>query len=98
MCRVFICAAGTSGEHIWATSEMPLAQKRGSWDAPGISLRNSGENAPETVEMLTPTFENRPAHDRNRPAAAPRPLPVLALETAGDPPLEACAGELALDR
>ncbi len=56
MWRVFICAAGTSGEHIWATSEMPLAQKRGSCDAPGISLRNSGENSPDTVEMLTPTF------------------------------------------
>ncbi len=58
MKRVFMCTAGTSGEHICATSEMPLAQKRGSSVAPGISLRNSGENSPNSVEILTPTFSN----------------------------------------
>ena len=56
MWRVFMCTAGTSGEHGCATSEIPLAQKRGSSAAPGMSPRNSGENSPVTVEMLTPTF------------------------------------------
>src|SRR6516164_7136157 len=56
MCRVFMCTAGTSGERRCATSEIPLAQKRGSSEAPGTSLRNSGENSPYTVDMLTPTF------------------------------------------
>src|ERR1700730_1512610 len=51
-----MCCAGTSGERMWATSEMPLAQNRGSSLAPGMSLRNSAENSPSTVEMLTPTF------------------------------------------
>src|SRR5882724_3122334 len=39
-----------------ATSEIPLAQNRGSSLAPGMSLRNSAENSPSTVEILTPTF------------------------------------------
>src|SRR4051794_13098012 len=56
MWRVFMCTAGTSGERICATSEMPPAQKRGSSAAPGICLRNSGLNSPKTVETLTPTF------------------------------------------
>ncbi len=51
-----MCAAGTSGERRCATSEMPLAQKRGSVSAPGIWARNSGANSPQTVETLTPTF------------------------------------------
>ena len=37
---------------------MPEAQKRGSSAAPGISLRNSGANSPNTVEQCTPTFSN----------------------------------------
>ncbi len=56
--RVFTCTAGTSGDCIWATSEMPAAQNRPSSSAPGICLRNSSENAPKTVETLTPTFSN----------------------------------------
>ena len=44
--RVFMCTAGTLGFQGWAMSEMPLAQKRGSSSAPGICLRNSGENSP----------------------------------------------------
>src|ERR1043165_9184147 len=56
MWRVFRCAAGTSGERRCASSDMPLAQNRGSSPAPGISLRNSGANSPNTVETLTPTF------------------------------------------
>ena len=39
-------------------SEMPDAQNRGSVSAPGISLRNSGANSPNTVETWTPTFSN----------------------------------------
>ena len=58
MWRVFMWTAGTSGERICATSDTPLAQKRGSSLAPGISLRNSAENSPDTVETLTPTFSN----------------------------------------
>ena len=54
--RVFMWTAGTCGLCRWAISEMPLAQKRGSSSAPGMSLRNSGENSPWTVEMWTPTF------------------------------------------
>ena len=38
--------AGTLGFTGWAISEMPEAQKRGSSSAPGIWLRNSGENSP----------------------------------------------------
>ena len=44
--RVFICAAGTSGERMWDTSEMPDAQNRGSSSAPGMFFRNSSENSP----------------------------------------------------
>ena len=51
-----MCAAGTSGERIWATSETPDAQNLGSSAAPGIDLANSGWNSPWTVETLTPTF------------------------------------------
>ena len=58
MWRVFMCTAGTLGERMWATSEMPVAKKRGSCSAPGICLRNSGLNSPNTVETLTPTFSN----------------------------------------
>ena len=58
MKRVFMCTAGTLGERMCATSEMPEAWKRGSWSAPGICLRNSGLNSPYTVETLTPTFSN----------------------------------------
>src|SRR5690606_20146405 len=54
--RVFICTAGTFGDCICATRDMPEAQKRPSSAAPGICLRNSGENSPWTVEMFTPTF------------------------------------------
>jgi hypothetical protein len=43
---------------MWAISEMPDAQNRGSSAAPGISLRNSGANSPCTVEQCTPTFSN----------------------------------------
>ena len=60
--RVFMCTAGTFGFCGWAMSEMPEAQKRGSSSAPGICLRNSGANSPNTVEVWTPTFSNtRPA-------------------------------------
>ena len=41
-----------------AISEMPEAKNRGSSAAPGISLRNSGANSPNTVETWTPTFSN----------------------------------------
>ena len=42
--------------------EMPLAQKRGSFSAPGICLANSGAKLPCTVEVWQPTFSNtRPA-------------------------------------
>src|SRR4249919_3449900 len=54
--RVFMCTAGTFGLCGCAISEMPEAQKRGSFTAPGISLRNSGANSPCTVEQCTPTF------------------------------------------
>ena len=53
-----MCTAGTLGERRCATSEMPVAKKRGSCSAPGICLRNSGLNSPNTVETLTPTFSN----------------------------------------
>ena len=56
--RVFMCTAGTLGLCRWAMSEMPDAQNRGSASAPGISLRNSGANSPNTVETCTPTFSN----------------------------------------
>ena len=60
--RVFICAVGACGFTGWAMKEMPLAQKRGSWSAPGICLANSGAKVPCTVEMWQPTFSNtRPA-------------------------------------
>src|SRR5262245_52801473 len=58
MWRVFMCTAGTSGDCMWATRLMPLAQNRPRSAAPGICLRNSSENAPCTVEMFTPTFSN----------------------------------------
>ena len=42
-------------------------------EAPGMSLRNSGENSPDTVEMLTPTFSNtRPRMTEIVAAAAAR--------------------------
>ena len=53
-----MCTAGTWGECMWATSEMPEAQKRGSSSAPGMEAANSGAKLPCTVEMLTPTFSN----------------------------------------
>ena len=56
--RVFMCTAGTCGLCGCAISEMPDAQKRGSASAPGMSLRNSGANSPNTVETCTPTFSN----------------------------------------
>ena len=49
--RVFMCADGAWGFIGWAISEMPEAQKRGSSSAPGICLRNSGANSPNTVEV-----------------------------------------------
>ena len=71
--RVFMCTAGTLGFRGWAISEMPLAQKRGSSSAPGICLRNSGENSPCTVEVWTPTFsKTRPCIIDMMP---PPPLP-----------------------
>ncbi len=82
MWRVFMCTAGTSGERICATSEMPLAQKRGSSPAPGIWARNSGENSPETVEMLTPDLlEDVALHHRHDAAAAFRALPLPCART-----------------
>ena len=56
--RVFMCTVGTFGFQGWAMSEMPPAQKRGSWSEPGIWPRNSGANSPCTVETCTPTFSN----------------------------------------
>ena len=56
--RVFMWTAGTLGFQGWMISEMPDAQKRGSVSAPGICLRNSGENSPKTVETWTPAFSN----------------------------------------
>ena len=56
--RVFMCTVGTFGFQGWAMSEMPPAQKRGSWSEPGIWPRNSGANSPWTVETCTPTFSN----------------------------------------
>src|SRR5262245_37299934 len=53
-----MCTAGTLGEHMCATSEMPVAKNRGSSAAPGIWWRNSGLNSPNTVETFTPTFSN----------------------------------------
>ena len=44
--RVFMCTAGTLGFQGWAITEMPEAQKRGSAEAPGICLANSGANVP----------------------------------------------------
>ena len=58
MKRVFMCTAGTRGLRRCATKLIPVAMKRGSASAPGICLRNSGENSPKTVETLTPTFSN----------------------------------------
>ena len=42
--RVFMCAAGTSGEQGWMTTDTPEAQKRESSAAPGILSRYSSEN------------------------------------------------------
>ena len=99
MCRVFMCTAGTSGERICATSEMPLAQKRGSAAAPGMSLRNSGENSPDTVEMLTPTFSNtRPRISAMITAATARALPGGAFEPAGRALFRPLGREFVLDR
>ena len=62
--RVFMCTAGVSGERMWATRLIPLAQKRGSSARPGISFRAvrlacaRGSRRPWTVETLTPTFSN----------------------------------------
>ncbi len=71
--RVFMCTVGTCGLTGWAISEMPEAQKRGSSSAPGICLRNSGENSPWTVDVCTPTFsKTRPYIIDMRP---PPPLP-----------------------
>ena len=75
--RVLKCAAGTRGLRICATREMPVAKKRGSASAPGICVRNSGENSPMTVETLTPTFSKTrprisPSRRRRRPRAASR--------------------------
>ena len=72
--RVFMWTAGTFGFQGWAISEMPEAQKRGSSSAPGICLRNSGENSPNTVEVWTPTFsKTRPfIIDMTPPPPLPR--------------------------
>jgi hypothetical protein len=43
-------------------------------------------------------FENLPSHDRDSPASTARPLPLVALEAAWRPPLDACTGEFRLDR
>ncbi len=41
---------------MWATNEIPLAQKEGSSLVPGICPRKASENSPYTVDTLTPTF------------------------------------------
>ena len=67
---------------------MPLAQNRGSSAAPGISLRNSGENSPDTVEMLTPTFsKTRPRMTEIVPPPPPGRCQSRALEAARRPAL-----------
>ena len=89
-----MCTAGTCGLRIWATSEMPLAQKRGSSSAPGTCLaRIPATNCPYTVETLTPTFSNtRPRMIDITPPPASSPslagrVPGRALEAgpAADP-------------
>src|SRR5262245_45087632 len=73
--RVFMWTAGTCGLCMWAISEMPEAQKRGSSAAPGMSLRNSGANSPNTVDTWTPTFSNtRPFISDITPPPPSRPL------------------------
>ena len=73
MWRVFMCTAGTSGERICATSEMPLAQKRGSSAAPGISLAELGrELAEHGRDVDADLLEHAAAHHRHRAAAAAR--------------------------
>ncbi len=56
--RVFMCAAGASGERGCTTTEMPEAQKRPSSAAPGMRARKASENSPATVETLTPAFSS----------------------------------------
>ena len=61
--RVFRCTAGQCGLTIWATSEMPEAQNRGSLSIPGtpraaIACCARGASTPKTSETLTPTFSN----------------------------------------
>ena len=98
MWRVFMCTAGTSGERRCATSEMPLAQKRGSVSAPGICLRNSGANSPYTVETLTPTFsKTRPRIIAIVPPPPPSRAHGLRSNRPGGP-LGAGAGIGVLDR
>ena len=80
--RVFMCTAGTCGFCGCAISEMPEAQKRGSSLAPGISLRNSGANSPNTVEQCTPTFSN------TRPRITDITPPPPSGSALADPALE----------
>ena len=97
--RVFMCTAGTLGLCGWAISEMPLAQKRGSSSAPGICLRNSGENSPCTVEVCTPTFsKTRPCIIDISAAAALAlvALPRRLFEAPGHPG-GMRAGQIVLD-
>jgi hypothetical protein len=80
---------------------MPLAQKRGSSAAPGMFLRNSSENSPWTVEMLTPTFSNTrprmidmtppPPPDRSQGSRSKRPggCPASGPSSASSSPSKA---------
>ena len=62
--------------------EMPDAQKRGSWSAPGICLANSGGNVPCTVEVWQPTFSNtRP--DISAMTPPPPSSPLFSLRAQG---------------
>ncbi len=77
MKRVFICTAGTRGEHRWAIRLTPVAKKRGSVSVPGMVLANSGENSPCTVETWTPTFSKK------RPCIIPITPPPPASRVQG---------------
>ncbi len=91
--RVFMWAVGAFGLTGWAMKEMPLAQKRGSWSAPGICSREfGGEGAVHGRGVAADLLEHAAGHQRHDAAAAVRAV----LLGAGPNGLDEAAGRLAV--
>ena len=99
MWRVFMWTAGTNGERIWATSDTPLAQKRGSsFGARDFAAEFRREFTRNGRDIDANFFEHASAHHRHRAAATARTLPLRAHEAAGMQGVGAGAGIFVLDR